>query len=67
MKSQGVDLTVFNQYVKDGVLYPSTAYANGSAVQSAEQPLFEAYFGGQRSDYVFAEMERVSQEILAKN
>lgn len=67
MKSQGVDLSVFNQYVKDGVLYPSTAYANGSAVQSAEQPLFEAYFGGQRSDDVFAEMERVSQEILAKN
>lgn len=67
MKSQGVDLSVFNQYVKDGVLYPSTAYANGSAVQSAEQPLFEAYFGGQRQDDVFAEMERVSQEILAKN
>ena len=67
MKSQGVDLSVFNQYVKDGVLYPSTAYANGSAVQSAEQPLFEAYFGGQRADDVFAEMERVSQEILAKN
>ena len=42
-------------------------YANGSAVQSAEQPLFEAYFAGQRSDDVFAEMERVSQEILAKN
>ncbi|MFJ8961679.1 ABC transporter substrate-binding protein [Lentzea sp. NPDC102401] len=67
MKTQGVDLTVFNQYVKDGVLYPSSAYANGSAVQSAEQPLFEAYFAGQRSDDVFAEMERVSQEILAKN
>ncbi|RDI34970.1 ABC transporter substrate-binding protein [Lentzea flaviverrucosa] len=67
MKSQGVDLSVFNQYVKDGVLHPSSAYANGSAVQSAEQPLFEAYFAGQRSDDVFPEMERVSQEILAKN
>ncbi len=66
VKAQGVDLSVFTAMMKDGTLHPSVAYGNGAAMGDAEKPLFEAYFGHQRNDDVFAEMTRKSEEILAK-
>jgi ABC-type glycerol-3-phosphate transport system substrate-binding protein len=66
MKSQGVDWSVFTQYQKDGSLYGAIAYANGAALQQAEQPLLDAYFGGSRGDDVFAEMQQKSQQILTQ-
>jgi multiple sugar transport system substrate-binding protein len=65
MAAQGVDLSVFTDQEKQGVLYSATVYSNGAAVQSAIQPLFEAYFAGQRNDDVFAEMQKTSQQVLA--
>jgi ABC-type glycerol-3-phosphate transport system substrate-binding protein len=65
MAAQGVDLSVFAQYQHDGSLYPSTVYGNGAAVQQAIQPLFDGYFGGQRGDDVFAQMQLKTQQILA--
>ena len=66
MKAQGVDWSVFTQYQKDGSLYGAIAYANGAALQQAEQPLLDAYFGGSRGDDVFAEMQQKSQQILTQ-
>jgi len=66
MKAQGVDWSVFTQYQKDGSLYGAIAYANGAALQQAEQPLLDAYFGGSRGDDVFAEMQQKSKQILAQ-
>lgn len=65
MKSQGVDWSVFTQYQKDGSLYPAVVYGNGAAMQQAEQPLLDAYFGGSRGDDVFAEMQSKSKSVLA--
>ena len=66
MKTQGVDWSVFTQYQKDGSLYGAIAYANGAALQQAEQPLLDAYFGGSRGDDVFAEMQQKSQQVLTQ-
>ncbi|HEX3788025.1 MAG TPA: sugar ABC transporter substrate-binding protein [Pseudonocardiaceae bacterium] len=65
MGKQGVDLSVFTADQKDGALYSATVYGNGAALQQAIQPLFDAYFAGQRNDDVFAEMQQKSQQILA--
>ncbi|GAA2787743.1 ABC transporter substrate-binding protein [Crossiella cryophila] len=66
MASQGVDLSVFTEAMKTGVLYPSVVYGNGAAIQSAVEPLFEAYFAGTRNEDVFAEMAQKSKDLLAK-
>ena len=66
VKSQGLDLSVFTTMLKDGTLYPATAYANGAAMGDEEQPLFEGYFAHQRNDDVFAEMTQKSEQVLAK-
>jgi multiple sugar transport system substrate-binding protein len=65
LATQGIDLSVFTQYQKDGSLYTAGAYTNGAAVQQALQPLFDQYFGGSRGDDVFAEMRTKSQQLLA--
>ncbi|WP_370971011.1 sugar ABC transporter substrate-binding protein [Amycolatopsis sp. cg9] len=66
MRGQGVDLSVFTTMLKDGTLYPAAVYGNGAALEEAERPLFEAYFGHQRDDDVFAEMAEKSEQVLAK-
>jgi ABC-type glycerol-3-phosphate transport system substrate-binding protein len=65
MAAQGIDLSVFTQYQKNHELYDATVYGNGAAIQSTMQPLFEAYFAGQRNDDVFAEMQTKSKQLLA--
>lgn len=66
LKAQGVDLSVFTAMQKDKSIYASPVYGNGAAIQSAFEPLFEAYFAGQRKDDVFAEMQNKSKDLLAK-
>ncbi|WP_431962269.1 ABC transporter substrate-binding protein [Actinacidiphila sp. bgisy160] len=67
LAADGVDLSVFTSMLKDEVLYPSPVYGNGAAVQDALNPLFEAYFAGQKDDSVFADMQNRSRTLLAKN
>jgi multiple sugar transport system substrate-binding protein len=66
MAAQGVDLSVFTDAMTSKVLYPSVVYGNGAALQSALEPLFEAYFSHSRNDDVFKEMQKQSQTLLAK-
>jgi len=67
LKQQGIDLSVFTDMMKDKVLYPSPVYGNGAAIQDAVEPLFEAYFAGQKNDSVFADMQNTTKSLLAKN
>ena len=57
LSGQGIDLSVFTDALRDGVLYPSVVYGNGAELQSVMEPLLEQYFSHQRDDDVFAEME----------
>lgn len=66
LAGQGVDLSVFTGMLKNKALYGSPVYGNGAAVQSAMEPLFEAYFAGQKGDDVFASMQKQSKDLLAK-
>ena len=47
-------------------LYPSPDFRNGAALQDAVEPLFEAYFAGQKNDGVFAQMQSQSKAVLTK-
>jgi ABC-type glycerol-3-phosphate transport system substrate-binding protein len=67
LSAQGIDLSVFTDMLKNKVLYPSPVYGNGAAVQDAIEPLFEAYFAGQKKDDVFADMQSTSKSLLGKN
>ena len=62
---QGVDLSVFTQYQKQGSLYTAAAYVNGSALQSAVQPLFDQFFDGSAGNSVFATMQSKAATVLA--
>jgi multiple sugar transport system substrate-binding protein len=64
MASQGVDLSTWTQALKDGSVHPAEVYTNGAAMQEAMEPLLEAFFAGQRTDSVFAQMQQQSQQIL---
>lgn len=66
MAAQGVDLSVFTNQLKNGDLYPATVYGNGAALQSAETPLFEAYFSHERDDDVFTEMTQKGEQVLSQ-
>ncbi|MBY8339720.1 sugar ABC transporter substrate-binding protein [Streptomyces spinosirectus] len=67
LATKGVDLSVFTDMMKNKVLYPSPVYGNGAALQDALEPLFQAYFAGQKGDSVFTEMQSKSKQLLAKN
>jgi multiple sugar transport system substrate-binding protein len=67
LKSQGVDLSVFTDMLNNKELYPSPDFRNGAALQDAVEPLFEAYFAGQKNDGVFAQMQAQTKTILGKN
>lgn len=67
LAKQGIDLSVFTDMLKNKVLYPSPVYGNGAAIQDAMEPLFEAYFAGQKNDGVFAQMQSQSKTLLAKS
>jgi ABC-type glycerol-3-phosphate transport system substrate-binding protein len=67
LAGKGVDLSVFTDMMKNKILYPSPVYGNGAALQDALEPLFQAYFAGQKGDSVFPEMQSKSKQLLAKN
>jgi ABC-type glycerol-3-phosphate transport system substrate-binding protein len=67
MAKQGVDLSVFIGEQKNNELFTAPDYANGAAVQSALQPLFEAYWAHQRNDDVFKDMQTQSAQLLTKS
>ncbi|WP_236655215.1 ABC transporter substrate-binding protein [Streptacidiphilus carbonis] len=66
LAAKGVDLSVFTGMLKNKELIASPVYVNGAALQAAVEPLFQAYFAGQKSDSVFTDMQNQSKTILAK-
>ncbi|GAA2264722.1 sugar ABC transporter substrate-binding protein [Glycomyces scopariae] len=62
---QGIDLSSFVQALDNGELYPAPPTVNGQEVVDTIQPMFEAYFTGERDEDVFAEMAAASEDILA--
>ena len=64
LAKQGVNLDVFTQYEKQNSLYSAPAYANGSALQAAEQPLLDQFFDGSAGNSVFTTMQAKSGPIL---
>lgn len=64
LAKQGINLSVFTQYEKQGSLYGAAAYVNGSALQSAEQPLLDQFFDGSAGNSVFATMQSKSVSVL---
>lgn len=62
---QGVDMSTFIDALENGELYPAPPTTNGQELTDTIQPLFEAYFTGERDDDVFAEMTAKTEEILA--
>ncbi|WP_203717543.1 ABC transporter substrate-binding protein [Asanoa siamensis] len=65
-KAQGLDLSGFVTALNNGELYPAPPTVNGQEIVDTIQPLFEAYFSGERDKAVFPEMAAKTQEILAK-
>jgi ABC-type glycerol-3-phosphate transport system substrate-binding protein len=65
LAGQGVDLSVWTTALKDGEVHPAEVYGNGAAMQESMEPLLEAFFSGQRTDSVFAQMQQQSEKILA--
>lgn len=66
LKAQGVDLSVFTDMLKAKSLYPSSDFRNGAALQQEIDPLFEAYFAGQKNDSVFPQMQAAAKSVLAQ-
>jgi multiple sugar transport system substrate-binding protein len=66
LKTQGIDLSVFTDMLKNKTLYPAPDFRNGAALQAAVEPLFEAYFSGQKTDSVFAQMQSQSHTVLTQ-
>lgn len=62
---EGLDISSFVQALEKGELYPAPPTANGQEVVDTIQPLFEAYWTGERDSDVFGEMAKLTEEILA--
>ncbi|HEV7710762.1 MAG TPA: sugar ABC transporter substrate-binding protein [Asanoa sp.] len=65
-KKDGLDLSGFVNALNDGELYPAPPTTNGQEVTDTIQPLFEAYFSGEKDKSVFPEMAAKTAEIFAK-
>lgn len=66
LKAEGVDLSVFTDMLNNKVLYPAPSLTNGAALEAAFEPLFEAYFAGEKGDSIFKDMQSQSKTILAE-
>lgn len=64
LAKQGINLSVFTGYQNQGSLYGATVYGNGSALQAAEQPLLDQFFGGSAGDSIFATMQSKAGPII---
>nr|WP_268958690.1 sugar ABC transporter substrate-binding protein [Nonomuraea aridisoli] len=65
-KKEGLDISSFVDALNSGELWPAPPTANGQEITDTIQPLFEAYFSGERDNDVFPEMAQKSEAILAK-
>ncbi|MBM0257761.1 sugar ABC transporter substrate-binding protein [Micromonospora sp. 4G55] len=65
-KAQGLDLSGFVAALNNGELYPAPPTANGQELSDTIQPMFEAYFSGERDKDVFPEMATKTEKILAE-
>ncbi|WP_022883572.1 ABC transporter substrate-binding protein [Glaciibacter superstes] len=63
---QGVDMSTFIEALENGQLYPAPPTTNGQELTDSIQPMFEAYFTGERDDDVFADMTAKTEEILVE-
>ncbi|WP_329544096.1 sugar ABC transporter substrate-binding protein [Streptomyces sp. NBC_01356] len=66
LKAEGVDLSVFTDMLNNKVLYPAPSLTNGAALEAEFEPLFEAYFAGEKGDSIFKDMQSQSKTILAE-
>ncbi|HEY2674293.1 MAG TPA: sugar ABC transporter substrate-binding protein [Rugosimonospora sp.] len=66
-KTKGVDLSVYVAMEKDGDLELQAPYRNGSDMQAKLVPLFQAYFGGEKDDSVWATAGKTSKDVIAEN
>jgi multiple sugar transport system substrate-binding protein len=62
----GVDMSSFLTALDEGELYPAPPTVNGQELADTIQPMFEAYFTGERDEDVFEEMQTKTQDILAQ-
>jgi multiple sugar transport system substrate-binding protein len=63
---KGVDMSSFLTALDEGQLYPAPPTVNGQELADTIQPMFEAYFTGERDNDVFEEMQTKTQDILAE-
>ena len=63
--AEGVDMSTFVQALEGGELYPAPPTVNGQELADTIQPLFEAFFTGERDNDVFTEMTEKTRTILA--
>ncbi|MGQ4511356.1 extracellular solute-binding protein [Streptomyces sp. DW26H14] len=66
LKKKGVDLSPFITAQRDGDLYPSPTYGNGTAMQKTLQPLLQSFFAHDRNDDVFKQMTQDARRLLAQ-
>ncbi len=65
-KAEGIDLSTFVQALNDKELYPAPPTVNGQELTDTIQPEFEAFFNGEKDDSIFPQMQKQTQQILAK-
>jgi ABC-type glycerol-3-phosphate transport system substrate-binding protein len=61
---QGVDLSVFENQLKNKELNASPPMANGQKLTDTIQPMFESFFSGETSDAIFKQATTQSGQIL---
>ncbi len=62
----GLDISSFVQILENGEIYPTPPLTHGQEIADTIQPMFEAYFTGQRDEDVFPEMATESEAILSQ-
>lgn len=61
----GLDLSVFGDYVTEGNLFPIPAYNNGTEMDATVRPMIASYFAGEVGDEVFPDIQKASADIIA--
>lgn len=65
MATKGVDLSVFIKAEKDGELLAYPPYANGTAIGSVLEPMFQNFFAHDANDEIFKDMTQQTKKLLA--
>jgi multiple sugar transport system substrate-binding protein len=64
--AKGIDLSVFENYIKNDELFPSPVYNNGSAITNYVVPMFESYFTNKSNNSIFPPMQAKVKTLLAQ-